>query len=187
MKKHEHQYFQVSAHKNTLTVKFDPVIERQLIMGRMHKELDAFFGRLYAIYNSAFIDEKTFSDVAALATTWLLEMVKAKKLVVPRPILFPIGTRVTHFGGGPSTHGKGTVVDYNSRPKNRYVEERPEEAVAMAAQSGLLDPLVDSFYDAGRCPYVVQWDFNPRYAEDYPQGYRDVYEHDSLQLLLEKE
>jgi hypothetical protein len=103
--------------------------------------------------------------------------------------LLPIGQRVTHFDGGPNTHGKGTIVAYNSVKSNEYVEANPVQALQAVntiedplLKTALLDTAVNSFYHGGRCPYVVQWD--PRHvdseiAKKYPSGYKDVYEPDS--------
>ncbi|BDD79688.1 hypothetical protein [Burkholderia phage FLC9] len=107
--------------------------------------------------------------------------------------LLKIGQRVTHFGGGPDTHGKGTIVAYNGVKPNAYVEENPGEAVKAVNQvedpilkGALLDTVVSSFYHGGRCPYVVHWD--PRnddseIGKKYPNGYRDVYEPDSIREI----
>ena len=99
--------------------------------------------------------------------------------------LLPIGQRVTHFEGGPGTHGKGTIVGYNGVEPNNYAQQNPGQAAALVGQVVdpqvkvmLADGLINSFYDAGRYPYVVQWD--PRndgsdFAKKYPEGYKDVY------------
>lgn len=97
--------------------------------------------------------------------------------------LHPIGTRVSHFDGGPYTHGKGKIVAYNEAPPNQYLKSHFQEGVEMAAKAGLLDGVVDSFYDGERCPYVIQWD--P--SDKYPQGYKDVYEPDSIRVLPQPE
>jgi hypothetical protein len=107
--------------------------------------------------------------------------------------LLPIGQRVTHFDGGPSTHGKGTIVAYNNIKPNEYAEANPAEA-ARAVDSikdpqlkgAMLGAVVNSFYHGGRCPYVVQWD--PRnddsdIGKKYPNGYKDVYEPDSVRAI----
>lgn len=90
--------------------------------------------------------------------------------------LLPKGSRVNHTG-----HGHGTIVDYNGTQKNKYLEDKPEEAIALAAKAGMLGAMVSSFYDGERCPYVVH--FDPR--EKYPQGYKDVYEKESIEVLNE--
>jgi hypothetical protein len=107
--------------------------------------------------------------------------------------LLKIGQRVTHFDGGPSTHGKGTIVDYNGIKPNEYVEANPRQAVEAVntiedslLKGALLDTVVNSFYHGGRCPYVVHWD--PRkddsdIGKKYPNGYRDVYEPDSIREI----
>jgi len=93
--------------------------------------------------------------------------------------LLPIGTRVTHFDGGPNTHGKGVIVAYNGAQPNSYLEEKPAEAIELASKAGLLGGLVSGFYSSARCPYVVHYD--P--SEKYPQGYKDVYEPDSIRVV----
>lgn len=99
--------------------------------------------------------------------------------------LIPLGTRVSHWNG--SGHGKGTIIAYNNIPENSYLRQNFGDAVNLAAQAGnvLLGGLVNSMYDGGRYPYVVQWD--PRVAKEgdseqntkmrlkYPRGYKDVY------------
>ena len=109
--------------------------------------------------------------------------------------LLPIGQRVTHFGGGAGTHGKGTIVAYNGVKADEYAKNNLRDAVQIvdtAAPSPLKEQLfgamVDSFYDGTRCPYVVQWD--PRMdgseiAWKYPKGYKDVYEPDSINAIEE--
>ena len=84
--------------------------------------------------------------------------------------LLPINTRVTHFGGGPNTHGLGTIVGYNDNRPNEYLKEHLTEAAEMADKVGALPTLISSFYDGERCPYVVKWD----------NGYQDVYEPESI-------
>lgn len=105
-----------------------------------------------------------------------------------KPDLLPIGTRVTHFDGDPRyTHGKGTIVAYNGIEPNRYLQTNFKDAVEMAGEVGMLDALVSSAYDKYRCPYVVRFDINPRKADKYPRGYKDVYEHDSVHPLTPEE
>ena len=99
--------------------------------------------------------------------------------------LLPIGQRVTHFEGGPGTHGKGTIVGYNGIEPNGYAQTNLKEATQIAGsvedtalKASLLGGIVNSFYDKTRCPYIVQWD--PRnddseIARKYPNGYKDVY------------
>lgn len=93
--------------------------------------------------------------------------------------LLPIGTRVTHFGGGPSTHGKGVIIKHNGVKSSTYLEEKPEEAIKLASEAGLMGGIIASFYSGSRCPYVVHWD--P--SEKYPEGYKDVYEPESVQVV----
>jgi hypothetical protein len=88
--------------------------------------------------------------------------------------LLPINTRVTHFGGGDGTHGVGTIVAYNTREPNRYLQEKPHEAIRLADEAGLLSALVSSTYDGQRYPYVVRWD----------NGYSDVYAPTDLQQVV---
>lgn len=104
--------------------------------------------------------------------------------------LLPVGQRVTHFDGGPHTHGKGRIVAYNGQRESAYLKEKPAEAIAIAGQAGLLNALVGGFYSSDRCPYVVQWD--PRkddsdIAKKYPNGYKDVYERESVNAVEEEE
>lgn len=115
--------------------------------------------------------------------------------------LLPIGQRVTHFDGGPSTHGKGTIVGYNQRLTMEYVSSNLGDAVAAVGavesptREQMLSAIAGSFYDSTRCPYLVQWDpYVPREDDSaikreiglaYPQGYRDVYEPDSIQAINE--
>jgi hypothetical protein len=114
-----------------------------------------------------------------------------------KPVLLPIGQRVTHFDGGPGTHGKGTIVEYNGIKPDTYAQQNPVQAAQMIVaaagadstlRSQLAGALVDSFYDGTRCPYVVQWD--PRnddsdIGKKYPKGYKDVYEPDSIRAIKE--
>jgi len=100
--------------------------------------------------------------------------------------LFGIGQRVTHFDGGPGTHGKGTIVAYNGVKPDSYAAKNPAKAAELVAgcftdpklKEAMAGALVNSFYDGDRYPYVVQWD--PRVddsdiARKYPNGYKDVY------------
>lgn len=98
----------------------------------------------------------------------------------PQQARLPIGTRVTHFGGGPNTHGFGTIVAYNGIEPSSYLQTNFKDAVELAGEAGLLSGLVNSFYDHTRCPYVVRWDVNPARSDKYPRGYKDVYELDSV-------
>lgn len=105
--------------------------------------------------------------------------------------ILPLFTRVTHFDGGPGSHGKGTIVAYNGVQPIPYFEERPVEAAEMANRAGLISVLAVSAYNAVRCPYVVQWDYRqdffdqfPHLKEQYPDGYRDVYEPDSIREIV---
>lgn len=101
--------------------------------------------------------------------------------------LLPVGQRVTHFDGGPHTHGKGTIVAYNTQEPIAYVEEKLDVAAELVAdlkeKTGvdLMPTLITGFYSFERCPYVVHWD--P--SEKYPEGYKDVYEHESVQPIHE--
>jgi len=108
--------------------------------------------------------------------------------------LLRIGQRVTHFDGGPNTHGKGTIVAYNGVKPDSYAAKKPVEAANMVAncfsdpkiKEAMLGALTHSFYDGTRCPYVVHWD--PRnddseIGKKYPQGYKDVYEPDSIREI----
>jgi hypothetical protein len=107
--------------------------------------------------------------------------------------LLPIGQRVTHFDGGPHSHGKGTIVGYNNITPNSYAKENPRAAAQAIAtiqdaalQSAMMGAMVSGFYDGNRCPYVVHWD--PRNDDSeigrkYPQGYKDVYEPDSIRVI----
>jgi hypothetical protein len=88
-------------------------------------------------------------------------------------MLLPLKTRVSHFDGGPSNHGFGTIIDYNGIRPNTYAKENLKEAAEMAGEVGLLGGLINGMYDGVRCPYVVQWD----------NGYTDVYEPSSVQEL----
>ena len=51
------------------------------------------------------------------------------------------------------------------------------------SEAGLAEALVSSFYDKNRCPYVVHWDPSDR----YPEGYKDVYEPDSVRVIETEE
>lgn len=106
--------------------------------------------------------------------------------------LYPIGFRVTHWDGGPQTHGTGTIIAYNGVSPLEYLRTNFKDAVEMAGEAGLIDGLVSSMYDRVRCPYVVRWDvrkgdteFDNEKREKYPRGYKDVYEHDSIRPLHE--
>jgi len=85
-----------------------------------------------------------------------------------------IGTRVTHYDGGPSTHGLGRIVAYNGAVTSDYVENNLKTASELAEQDegGIVaQAIFGSFYSGGRYPYVVK--FDP--SKDYPDGYQDVY------------
>ena len=104
--------------------------------------------------------------------------------------LLPIGTRVTHFDGGPTTHGKGTIIAYNGVAPSPYLKSNFKEAVELAGDAGLLGGVVAGMYDGTRCPYVVHFDVargdtdhDREMREKYPRGYRDVYERDSVKPL----
>lgn len=114
-------------------------------------------------------------------------------MTTPTPLL-PIGQRVTHFGGGPGTHGQGTIVEYNGIKPDSYAAKNPAKAAGLIAEcfsdpalkAVMLTGITDAFYDSTRCPYVVQWD--PRnddsdIAKKYPNGYKDVYEPDSIRAI----
>jgi hypothetical protein len=99
-----------------------------------------------------------------------------------KPKLLPIGSRVTHFSGDDSTHGKGTIIGYNGTQPNQYLKTNFMDAVKLAAEARLVDGLVNSMYDGARYPYIVRWDIcqgdSPRDIEmrsKYPRGYKDVY------------
>jgi hypothetical protein len=108
--------------------------------------------------------------------------------------LLQIGQRVTHFDGNPkSTHGKGTIVAYNGIEPDNYAQTNPKDAADAvgsiqdpALKAQMMGAVVNSFYDGKRCPYVVHWD--PRnddseIGKKYPNGYRDVYEPDSVRAI----
>jgi len=108
--------------------------------------------------------------------------------------LLPLNTRVTHFDGGPGTHGTGTIIDYNGVQPNTYFQEKPKEAIEMAAKAGLVGALITSAYDGVRCPYVVRWDYRQEFFDRFPHlkneerhkdGYVDVYEPDSIRVVEE--
>mgnify|MGYP003407455599 FL=1 len=108
--------------------------------------------------------------------------------------LLPIGSRVTHWDGGPNTWGKGTIIAYNQVEPSSYLKTNFSEAVEMANEVGLLGGVLGMLYDRTRCPYVVQWDirvgdseFDKEKREKYPRGYRDVYEHDSVRAYPNEE
>lgn len=109
--------------------------------------------------------------------------------------LLPINQRVTHFDGGPNTHGKGTIVAYNGVKADSYGQSNLRSAAEIIGQAddsvkaALFDGLVNSFYDGTRCPYVVQWDPRPEgtdWHKKYPNGYKDVYEPDSIRPINEE-
>ena len=86
--------------------------------------------------------------------------------------LHEIGTTVYHFGGGSGTHGKGTIIGYNTNKPIAGMSVNFNEKVEAAAKAGLLGALVSSFYSFENCPYIVKFD----------SGYTDVYEETSLTL-----
>lgn len=88
-------------------------------------------------------------------------------------VLLPLESRVTHFDGGASSHGLGTIIRYNGVTPNEYMKTNFKDAVDLAGQAGLLGGLLTSAYDGQRCPYVVKWD----------HGYTDVYEPTSVRVL----
>lgn len=110
--------------------------------------------------------------------------------------LIPLGTRISHWNG--HGHGFGTIVAYNGIPENSYLRQNFGEAVDLVVKSGcnMLGGLVNSMYDGGRYPYVVQFDPRVKKESDseieetirtkYPRGYRDVYTggDDSTELTL---
>jgi hypothetical protein len=98
--------------------------------------------------------------------------------------LLPIGTRVTHFGGGIDTHGTGTIIAYNGVEPSQYLENNFKEAVTMAAEAGLLGAIPSMIYDKVRCPYVVHFDIHPHKKDRYPRGYKDVYETDRVRPVM---
>lgn len=83
--------------------------------------------------------------------------------------MITIGTRVYHSG-----HGYGTIVDYNGQQRNRYLEERPREAVEIASSLGIdmTQPLINSFYNGDRYPYIIRFDY----------GYQDVYSEQEFEV-----
>lgn len=84
--------------------------------------------------------------------------------------MLAIGTKVTHSG-----HGAGTIVAYNGRAATSYAAANlGSEIVAAAAQAGLTDAIVDSFYGGDRYPYVVQFD----------SGYKDVYGPSEVEAVV---
>lgn len=87
--------------------------------------------------------------------------------------LLPLKTRVAHFGGGPNSHGFGTIVEYNGVKPSAYAQSNLKDAAEIAAAGGMLNGLIGSLYDGVRCPYIVQWD----------HGYKDVYEPTSVTEL----
>jgi len=94
--------------------------------------------------------------------------------------LLPIGTLVYHDG-----HGNGEIVAYNGVQPNAYVESNlgsPEVAGAVAA--GLGEAIVSSFYSGSRYPYVVQFEPSERYKDQYPNGYKDVYDVDGAVMVV---
>lgn len=79
---------------------------------------------------------------------------------------YKINQRVQHSG-----HGPGTVVGYNTREKNSYLEGNLlSPHMAAAVEAGLFPAIVDSFYSGDRYPYKVKFD----------SGYEDVYSDDDL-------
>lgn len=102
--------------------------------------------------------------------------------------LLPIGQRVTHFDGGPNTHGKGTIVAYNNiKPATqdlasfaKLLEEH--DASSSEVKNIIAQGAVVSVYDGVRCPYVVHFDSSER----FPEGYKDVYERESINAITEK-
>lgn len=91
----------------------------------------------------------------------------------------PIGQRVTHFDGGPSTHGKGTIVDYNGKTK---LSDEQAQKMVESGHPLMVNVVASKLYSGDRCPYVVHWDPSPR----YPDGYKDVYESDSVRPIIEE-
>lgn len=101
------------------------------------------------------------------------------------PELLKIGQRVTHFSGGPDTHGKGTIVAYNGTEPNNYTQSNPKAAADAigsiqdpSLKAAMMGAAVNSFYDKTRCPYIVRWDPRNDASEiglKYPEGYKDVY------------
>jgi hypothetical protein len=101
--------------------------------------------------------------------------------------LLPIGTRVKHFNGDPRySHGHGSIVAYNQVKRNDYIQNHFKDAAEMSVKAGLSGAFIDSLYSNERCPYVVQWDVNP-YKPEYPIGYKDVYEPDSISVVTDND
>lgn len=99
--------------------------------------------------------------------------------------LLPIGSRVTHFDGGEFTHGKGTIIGYNgvsdSTKALEVIASGELDSQPDAVQQLVVKGAICGAYSGSRCPYVVH--FDP--SEKYPDGYKDVYEVDSVFLLVE--
>lgn len=89
--------------------------------------------------------------------------------------LLPVGTRIKHNG-----HGNGTVVGYNLKSVSKYLEENLNEAIDIANKAGMLNSVVNSFYDGDRYPYKVH--FEP--TVEYPNGYKDVYSRECLDVVI---
>lgn len=98
--------------------------------------------------------------------------------------LLPISTRVTHFDGGPCTHGKGTIIGYNNvAGSNPFKFISEVEHASKKVQDVFVQGSVAGAYDSTRCPYIVKWDA----SEKFPEGYTDVYEPSSINVLIDKE
>lgn len=99
--------------------------------------------------------------------------------------LLPIGTRVTHYDGGPNTHGEGTIIAYNGVEPSSYLKSNFNDAVEIAGATGLLSGIIGMGYSKDIFPYVVRWDVrtsDTKWATEYPKGYKDVYGPESIRL-----
>ena len=113
------------------------------------------------------------------------------------PTTIAVGTRVSHFGGGPGSHGIGTIIKVRQSPAaapldvNKALTFARECDGDVAVASLVAEATMVSAYGAVRCPYLVRWDPNPaffartpRLLERFPnQQYEDVYEPECLQLV----
>lgn len=93
--------------------------------------------------------------------------------IVEASMLLPINTRVVHFDDINTGHGLGTIVAYNGIKPNDYINSKFKDAVEITKSVGMLNAVVDSFYDSTRYPYVVQWD----------NGLKEVYGPASLTVF----
>lgn len=84
--------------------------------------------------------------------------------------LLPIGTRVVHFDGEPSSHGVGTITSYNTNEESSYSMEKT--MLILKDVPALSSMLAATLYSNTQFPYTVMWD----------HGYQDVYEPESLNV-----